>query len=168
VLQLHDDAQGESMSRFATVTLIFLLIISMIWTQTVDEIWGLASSDVWLLMGLGLCIVRFVCLNYVFNAILLNKPQFAALRPKGKWFLTDSRRVLPELDQCGRVAIISWPGFVVYLIAIFGFFPLMYISLNPEWNPLQIPGYAPFLLGVCFALLPFAFTLIKGETLRSE
>lgn len=111
------------MSRFATVTLIFLLIISMIWTQTVDEIWGLASSDVWLLMGLGLCIVRFVCLNYAFNAILLSKPQFAALRPKGKWFLTDSRRVLPELDQCGRVAIISWPGFVVYLIAIFGFFP---------------------------------------------
>jgi hypothetical protein len=160
---------GDSVRKSATVMLFVLLLAGMVGFQYVDHtILGLAPGDFWMLSGLGLLLIRFICLNYAFNAALLRNSKAAALCPKNKWFLIASRKALPELDEVSGIAIIRWPGVVALLVAAFGFFPSMYLAIAPEQDHVHISSYILFLIGIGFFLANFAVVFIKGKTLRPQ
>ncbi len=156
-------------SKDATITVYLLIIISMfaaVFMQ--DRAPGIDLVAVWIAFAASLCVLRFVVFNYISNQRYIrarHRGEDYAAVTGGKWFVIAGAE---DLDSVMGVSIISVWGLVVTLVALAGFFPAMYFSLNPQEAPI-LTGVDPvylFFSAIGFAGGYVALVLVKGRFRR--
>jgi len=154
----------ERMRRYADIGFLAVIVVLMVtlaiwWTP----IYGVDPTDLWIPIGLGLCVLRFIGLNYIFNKWALKAADNRNLASPGQWFILNPDKLGLGFDHFYGIAIISFPGMIVFILLLLSFVASIYAAVNPEILAGGVDSKVVFAGGLACLVLLIAIVFAKGR-----